>query len=373
MIAQHRDSVEQTSERVKCLLVDDLEENLLALSALLRRDDVELLLARSASEALELLLSHDVALAILDVQMPDMDGFALAELMRGSQRTRSVPIIFVTAGARDQQRLFKGYESGAVDFMFKPIDAHVIRSKADVFFQLYRQKQQLAVQLQERTETLRLNEMFTAVLGHDLRGPLSAILMAAQILSSRPDESVQKVGRRLTRSGQWMSRMIEDLLDLARTRLGDGIPVQRTRCDIGLLVARVAQDRQSTFPQRVIRITSEGDLLGQWDADRLAQVMSNLLGNALSHGDADKPIDLRLDGRASDAVTLCITNDGAISPQVLPTIFDPFRSGRQPSARSEGLGLGLYIVQQIVCAHGGRVEVETGSAQTTFRITLPRL
>ena len=121
---------------VKCLLVDDVEENLLALSALLRRDDVELLEARSGAEALELLLVHDVALALLDVQMPDMDGFELAELMRGSERTRHVPIIFVTAGARDQHRLFKGYEAGAVDFLYKPIEPHILKNKAEVFFQL---------------------------------------------------------------------------------------------------------------------------------------------------------------------------------------------------------------------------------------------
>ena len=130
---------------MKCLLVDDLEENLLALSALLRRDDVEVLEARSGAEALELLLAHDVALALLDVQMPDMDGFELAELMRGSERTRHVPIIFVTAGARDQHRLFKGYEAGAVDFLYKPIEPHILQNKADVFFQLHRQKQQLAL------------------------------------------------------------------------------------------------------------------------------------------------------------------------------------------------------------------------------------
>src|SRR6201994_1827261 len=148
---------------VKCLLVDDLEENLLALSALLERPDVELLTARSGREALELLLVHDVALAFLDVQMPEMDGFQLAELLRGSERTRHIPLIFVTAGARDQHRLFKGYESGAVDFLFKPIEPHILKSKAEVFFQLYRQKQQLLVELEHRTETLRLNEMFAAV------------------------------------------------------------------------------------------------------------------------------------------------------------------------------------------------------------------
>src|ERR1700754_1880365 len=109
---------------VKFLVVDDKEENLIALEALLRRDGLEILKARSGDEALELLLVHDVALALLDVQMPEMDGFELAEFMRGSDRTRRVPIIFVTAGPHDQQRVFKGYESGAVDFLFKPIEPH---------------------------------------------------------------------------------------------------------------------------------------------------------------------------------------------------------------------------------------------------------
>jgi two-component system sensor histidine kinase/response regulator len=148
---------------IKCLLVDDLEDNLLALSALLERDDVELLTARSGSEALELLLEHDFALAFLDVQMPDMDGFELAELIRGSDRTRHVPLIFVTAGARERQRVFKGYESGAVDFIYKPIEAHILQNKADVFFQLYRQRQQIAHELQERTETLRCSRMILEI------------------------------------------------------------------------------------------------------------------------------------------------------------------------------------------------------------------
>ena len=106
---------------MKCLLVDDVEDNLHVLVTLLADQGVELLCARSGRAALELLLEHEVALALVDVQMPEMDGFELAELMRGSARTRDVPIIFVTAGSRDQSRVFKGYELGAVDFLFKPI------------------------------------------------------------------------------------------------------------------------------------------------------------------------------------------------------------------------------------------------------------
>ena len=184
------------------------------------------------------MLAHDVALAFLDVQMPEMDGFELAELIRGSERTRHVPLIFVTAGGRDERRMFKGYESGAVDFLYKPIEPHILRNKAEVFFQLYRQRQQLARELQERTETLRLSEMFTAVLGHDLRNPLSAILTSARLLEheANPPE-VRQIGTRVSSSARRMSRMIEELVDLARARLAGGIPIDCRDADAGAFVA----------------------------------------------------------------------------------------------------------------------------------------
>lgn len=140
---------EQNLSPVPLLLVDDLEENLLSLEALLKRSDVLLLKARSGDEALELLLQHDVALALIDVQMPGLSGYELAELMRGNERTRRVPIIFVTAGTADGARRFRGYEAGAVDFIQKPIEPDILRSKVDVFVELYVQRQLLAAQRDE--------------------------------------------------------------------------------------------------------------------------------------------------------------------------------------------------------------------------------
>ncbi|HEY3655016.1 MAG TPA: hybrid sensor histidine kinase/response regulator [Steroidobacteraceae bacterium] len=360
--------------RIKCLLVDDLEENLLALCALLQRDDVELLTARSGPDALELLLLHDVALAFLDVQMPDMDGFELAELMRGSERTRHVPLIFVTAGARERQRLFKGYESGAVDFIYKPIEPHILQNKAEVFFQLYRQRQQLAQELHDRTETLRLNEMFSALLAHDLRNPLSAILASAQILQRRSDDPhAQEAAARIVSSGKRMGRMIEDMLDLARARLAGGIIVKREPADLRTLLERVVREHQAAAPERQIETDYAGEFTGCWDAERIAQVASNLIGNALKHGDSQTGVQVRLDGTANDSVTLSVANSGTIPADLLDHLFDPFRGGLRPAGRSEGLGLGLYIVYQIVKAHRGTVDVDSGqNNQTLFRVVVPR-
>ena len=358
---------------VKCLLVDDREENLIALAALLQADDAQTLTARSGTEALELLLLHDVALALIDVHMPDMNGLELAELMRGSERTRQVPIILLTAGSHDQQHLFKGYESGAVDFIYKPIDPRILKNKADVFFQLYRQKQQLARDLRERTETLRLNEMFAAVLGHDLRSPLSAILSAAAAIQMRSDDAmVQEAAARTLASGRRMRRMIDDMLDLSRARLGSGIPIQPEPVDLRALVRRVVREHLTAHPERTITVEDVGNLSGVWDPVRLAQLASNLIGNAIQHGERDGEIQVQLDGSQPQQVSFSVANPGSIPSSIMPHLFDPFAGVQDPN-RSGGLGLGLYIVRQIAQAHHGSVAVRSDDgAHTVFTVQLPR-
>lgn len=370
----HNKQDTESLPRVKFLLVDDLPENLLALSALLQRDDVELLQARSGFEALELLLVHEVALALIDVQMPDMDGFELAELIRGAERTRNIPLIFVTAGTRDEHRMFKGYESGAVDFLYKPIEPHILRNKAEVFFQLYRQKQQLALELRERTETLRLNEMFVAVLGHDLRNPLGAVMMAATLLQRTYREDIaQKASQQILNSGRRMAKLIENMLDLARARLGGGITLTREDIALAPVVQRVVQEYEATNPGARIDYQCQGADIGHWDGERLAQVAANLLGNALQHGVPGHPVRVDLDGRSEQEMVLTVANQGVIPVALLPCIFDPFRSGEREPGRGEGLGLGLYIAQQIVAAHGGSIQVQSSPVlQTVVTVRIAR-
>lgn len=367
-------------EPIKFLLVDDVNENLVALEALLRRDGLEILTARSGTEALELVLVHDFALAFIDVQMPEMSGFELAELMRGSERSRHVPIIFVTAGGWEPHRIFKGYESGAVDFLFKPIEANILRHKADVFFELYRQRQQLSKQIAEREElirevqqTLRFNEMFAAALGHDLRNPLSAILTGASLLMRQGDEKTRAVGTRILSSGTRMARMIDQLLDLSRARVGGGIPVTPAEMKLKEVVEKVVAEHQAATAGRELTLETQGALDGIWDEPRLAQILSNLIGNALEHGVPGTPVAVRADGTSPDEVVITVNNQGQIPAGELPRLFEPFRSGREAGRRSEGLGLGLYIVDQLVRAHEGSVRVRSNEADgTTFEVRLPR-
>jgi signal transduction histidine kinase len=356
------------SEPIKFLLVDDRPENLLLLEALLRREGLQLLQASSGAEALELLLVHDVALALLDVQMPMMDGFELAELMRGTERTRHVPIIFVTAGSRDARRVFQGYESGAVDFLFKPIDAHILRSKATVFFDL-------AVERRSAAQTLRLNEMFVGVLGHDLRNPLGVVIVGTGLLRQQiTDEAQLTTLRRMTVASQRMKDMIEQLIDLTRARLGGGVGLARSHkaLDVADVVRSAVDELRVTNPDGDVVIDAAGDCATFGDRGRLLQVFSNLVDNALRHGSVGARVSVNVIAEEGE-IAVEVHNAGLIPAEVMPMIFEPFHSRVGGSTGAGGLGLGLFIAQQIVLGHHGSIAAESSAADgTVVTVRLPR-
>ncbi|MDR5784370.1 hybrid sensor histidine kinase/response regulator [Caballeronia sp. LZ065] len=360
------------TQPIHVLIVDDIRNNITALEASLARPDLSVLKAESGPAALELLLKHEVALAILDVNMPGMDGFELAELMRGSPRTAHVPIIFLTATAQEANRTFRGYEAGAVDFLYKPFDSRILNSKVDVFIQMERQKQQLATQLATVQQLLDANEMLMAVLGHDLRTPLSAVIASAEYLARFvQDENVANIGTRIKSSGMRMVRMVDQLLNLARLR-GGRVTLQPRAVELNTLAKNIVDEYEARVGKGRIFVLRQGDTLLQGDGDLLSQVFSNLIGNALQHGLEGSAIQVRLDGHADD-VTITVQNAGAIPADVLPTIFAPYRSGRRQN-ESSGLGLGLYITREIAEMHGGEVRVRsTNDTGTVFEVTLPRV
>jgi PAS domain S-box-containing protein len=229
--------------------------------------------------------------------------------------------------------------------------------------------------VEDLRETVRFNELFVGVLAHDLRTPLAAILTTAELLKSRlpgeEDRNAKPIGRLLT-SGARMNRMIEQLLDFTRLRFGGGMTLETRPMDLGRLVRQIVDEMEGANPDRPVSLEITGELLGVWDADRLGQLFSNLLGNAFQHGSPDDGVRVRVNG-TPDSVRIEVHNMGAISHERLPHVFDPLIGGERRRDKTRGLGLGLFIARAIARAHGGDVGVTSSTAGgTTFAVALPR-
>jgi signal transduction histidine kinase len=225
--------------------------------------------------------------------------------------------------------------------------------------------------ISERRKSEQFQERLIGIVGHDLRNPLQAILMSARVLMQRGELSDRAVPGllRIQRSADRMTQIINDLLDFTRARVGGGIPLTPTPTDLCPLAKGIVEELEVTHPGQ-LRMECTGDVEGEWDPSRLGQVVSNLLSNALTYGDGREPVRLEIAGRG-DEVQLSVCNRGQpIPPEVLPHIFDPFR--RASGERQGGLGLGLYIVEQIVLAHRGSISVQSDDQATAFTVRLPR-
>ena len=223
-------------------------------------------------------------------------------------------------------------------------------------------------------------DLFLAILGHDLRNPLNSIAVSAEMLPNldRPDPESLGIASQIATNAQVMARMIGDLLDYTRTRLGAGMPVTPAPMDLGALGRDLFDEFRTAHRDREFRFAATGDLRGAWDADRLRQAISNLLGNAVQHGAADAPVELDLVGGDASEVVVHVRNGGrAIPPGELSKIFDPLVRGAgadNPRGNRPGsIGLGLYIAREIARSHGGGIDVtSTRETGTAFTVHLPR-
>ncbi|MBT2295925.1 hybrid sensor histidine kinase/response regulator [Pseudomonas fluorescens] len=385
----------------KLLIVDDLPENLLALEALIRFDDREVFKALSADEALSLLLQHDFALAIIDVQMPGMNGFELAELMRGTEKTRSIPIIFVSAAGRERNYAFTGYESGAVDFLHKPLDNHAVRSKVNVFVELYRQRkamkeqvialqesrreqEALLAQLQatrsELEQAVRMRDDFMSIVAHEVRTPLNGLILETQLRKmhlARDNaaafslDKVRAMVERDERQIKSLIRLIEDMLDVSRIRTGK-LSIRPSRFNLTTLVENLLHNfqPQALAAECSLICTAEPSVEGHWDEFRIEQVVSNLLTNALRYG-GKSPIEVRVYKTPEHACVEVQDHGIGISEENQKRIFQQFERVSSKAVVS-GLGLGLFISEQIVTAHGGTITVNSRLNEgALFRVCLP--
>jgi signal transduction histidine kinase len=365
---------------VSILLVDDRPENLVTMEAVLGKPGRQLLKATSGNEALRLLLKHEVAVALLDVQMPGMDGFEIARLMRGQARTRDVPIIFVTAGDRSEGSAFEGYEAGAVDFLYKPISPVVLESKVDVFIRLFasaREQRRLVAALEQTGAALRQRvadlESVNRTLSHDLRAPLRSIEGFSRILvestAGQLDEDARGCLDRIIRASARMHRMLDDLYRLLHLSSADETfaPTDATQ-----VVTSVVEDLRADIAAAGASVT-HGALPGvPANATLLALVLQNLIGNALKFRRAGAEPAIHVEAvRDGSGWRFSVADNGVgIDPGAREKIFEVFQ--RLTGDAVPGTGVGLALCKQSVEKHGGAIWVESEPGRgSTFYFTLP--
>jgi len=374
---------------VPILLVDDQPANLDALEATLATTGCKFVLARSADEALLALLDQDFAAIVLDVMMPGMSGFELATMIRRRERTRQVPILFLTARMLDQQDELRGYRAGAVDYLTKPIDPQILRAKIAVFVDLFRKRRALSrmnLELQrqigerqrmsdelaraneelegrvtERTAALaeagRRKDEFLATLAHELRTPLSALRTASEALRLKAPDNADLVTLQgvFQRQVQQLTRLTNDLLDVSRfTR--DKLTLRRRRVAIAEIINSAMETVRPVVEKReqtVKIVAPSGPVHVDGDLARLSQALANLLDNAARYSPRGGRIDLTAELSGPHVLIKVGDYGTGIERDLLPRIFDLFVQGQRAQGEESGLGIGLPLARRLTEMHGG--------------------
>ena len=411
-------------KQVNILVVDDRDENLMALEAVLSDPSYRLVRARSGREALKEVLDQDFALILLDVVMPGVDGYETATLIRERPRSRQTPIIFLTANDFGVNYVFRGYTVGAVDYLVKPVPPDVLRSKVAVFVELFRRQEALRIghekleeRIAERTKELatanlalsaeieerakiekervqllkreqvarveaeranRLKDEFLATLSHELRTPLNAIMGWAHVLtqSSHDRDTVQRAASVIRQNATSQAQLIDDILDVSRI-VGGRLVIESALVQTKRVIEDAIDALMPAASAKNIHVTRElaDGLTVLGDRDRLQQVVWNLVSNAFKFTPKGGSVMIRLAESDGD-VYIEVTDSGiGIPAEFLPFVFDRFRQADSSmSRRHNGLGLGMAIVRHLVELHGGTVAVESPGENkgTTFKLHLPK-
>lgn len=345
----------------KILVVDDVPANLVALTAVLEELGQEIVAVRSGHEALALAARAQFALILLDVMMPELDGFATLERLRELPLARHTPVVFITAHAPADETVQRAFALGAFDFVEKPISADLLQGKARAFVSLYRRGQEL----RRRGDALEAKDRNIAVLAHDLRTPLAVIGIDARNLKHHHDPEVQRIGDRLLRSVARMQLLTSDMLESARAALTE-LPISPAEMDLCALCRELVEDFANAYPRVAFSIDVPERVAGSWDRERLHQAVANLLANAVKYGSGWVRLHV---GVGADSAEVVVENGGTpITTGFLEHIFEPFVRGE---GHDEGAGLGLHIVREVARAHGGEVRAVSDAGNTVFALRLP--
>jgi sigma-B regulation protein RsbU (phosphoserine phosphatase) len=363
---------------MRVLLIDDDEDEYVLLNSLLARaSEYQFAVSWTPSyeDALRRMMAREFDAYLVDYRLGPRSGIELLEeaVAAGCEE----PLIVLTGEQRSDLDS-AALQAGAVDFIDKQqLSAPLL--ERSLRYAVERAKgARLAAALRDQKQTAQVRERLLGIVGHDLRGPLASITTAAHYLLKAPEhaplEARQHMAGVIISSSGRMAKMINELLDFTRARLGNGIPVERRAVDAAEICRRVLDEMRITHPNRAFEFNGPAQLGTYCDPERIAQLIANLMKNAVDYGDPAKPVALGL-SETSEAVVIAVHNAGPAIPQdLVADIFDPFRRGAPDVKRSsDGLGLGLYIVERIASGHGGQVAVESTSAQgTTFTATIPR-
>jgi len=401
---------DQPSGKSRILIVDDHDENLLALEAVLTEPHYELVRATSGRDALREALRGDFAVILLDVAMPGMDGYETAALMRERERSRDTPIIFLTANNRSDTHIFRGYSVGAVDYIFKPFSPDILKSKVSVFVELFQKREALKWQtaalqrahdeleerVRERTAALaaaneverdlrtqaeqvnRLKDEFLATLSHELRTPLNAILGWTHLLALPTDDPkmTERAVTVIKNNAVAQSQIIEDILDVSRI-IGGKLRLRLVSVSLREVVSTAVEAIVPAAAAKGITVNcqlEESDPIVV-DRDRIQQVCWNLVSNAVKFTPKGGEVNVSLTTQGDDQVLTVRDNGIGITPEFLPSIFDRFsQADGSANRRHGGLGLGMAIVRHLVELHGGTVRAHSDGPDTgaTFTICIPR-
>lgn len=369
------------ASKPKVLIVDDVEANLVALDALLGDLDCELIRAHDGNQALKLLLKNEFAVMLLDVQMPIMDGFEVARYAREHPSTRDTPIIFLTAMHSTEDSMLRGYGTGAVDFLLKPINAHVLRGKVRVFLELYSQRRRLQDEISAHKKTLEALQAansalrhFTDAASHDLKAPLRAMRGFLSAVSNEVGETLApqplEYLQRALKAGERMDSLLDSLLSYARLQRNQA----STLVHFSAVLDQLQLDLHDDLSRAGATLKAEPELPAiQGDPDRFYQLFQNLVTNAIKFRRPGVPLEVRVSAERYPAEALfCVADNGiGIEPKHQPRIFQAFfRSDTQ--GKYKGSGLGLAICQQVVEQHQGRIWVESQLGEgSRFYFSLP--
>jgi signal transduction histidine kinase len=393
------------SDKVNILLVDDQPGKLLSYEAILADLGENLIKASSGREALDALLKNDITVVLIDVSMPELDGFELAEIIRGHPRYQKTAIIFVSAVHLTDSDRMKGYASGAVDYVSVPIVPELLRAKVAIFAELYRKRREaeeltreLEQRVAERTAELqesiarqtelaeqlrqadRRKDEFLALLAHELRNPLAPMRNAINILRLKESQDPDVLWCRgvIERQATQLTRLVDDLLDVSRITLGK-IKLRPQPLDLTSVVSRAVETSRpliDSHRHELIVTLPEGPVRVEGDRARLIQVIANLLNNAAKYQNEGGMIALTVERDANSAVITVRDRGIGIAPEMLSEIFELFSQGERTLDRAQGgLGVGLSLVKTVVSLHGGSVSAASDGIGrgSEFSMRLPCL